>query len=264
MEKYRFSIVTVCYNAVNHIEETVNSVFSQTFLDYEYIIIDGKSTDGTDDIVSKMLEEKTGITFVSERDKGIYDAMNKGIDLATGEYILFLNAGDCLLDESVLQKVNTFIDNNVGDVFYGNVIRIVGGSQREYRVYSSVCAKKWYYLSGDCICHQAIFARTEILRTRKFDLSYQICADKEWMMYNIQIGYKLIPMNFAVSVVLADGFSLQHVELFEEETRRCLNRYLPKSKWIFECVYFLKHQKLIRICIRKIGEVFFIRNKYEK
>lgn len=104
---YKISIITVCYNAASEIEKTIQSVIDQTFLDYEYIIVDGKSTDSTMDIVYKYRDRIHQI--VSEPDNGIYDAMNKGTRIASGEWLLFMNTGDMFANNRVLE--NVFISN---------------------------------------------------------------------------------------------------------------------------------------------------------
>ena len=104
MSNVKISIVTVCYNAVAVIEKTIQSVLSQTYRNIEYIVIDGASTDGTIDVLKKY---QTKIScFISEPDEGIYDAMNKGLKIATGEWICFMNAGDFFYDTEVLNSMH--------------------------------------------------------------------------------------------------------------------------------------------------------------
>ena len=118
--KLLISVVTVCYNAADTIEKTMLSVLNQTYHDIEYIIIDGGSTDGTVEIIRKYADRIA--YWVSEPDKGIYDAMNKGIKVATGEWINFMNAGDEFVDANVLDKL--FFAKTVAnvDVIYGNTL----------------------------------------------------------------------------------------------------------------------------------------------
>ena len=113
----KFSIITVTYNSVNSIEKSIRSVLAQSYPDREYIIIDGGSKDGTVDIIRHYSDRIN--YWVSEPDKGIYDAMNKGIKIATGDYLIFMNADDVFADTEVLQKVAGLIKADA-DVIYGN------------------------------------------------------------------------------------------------------------------------------------------------
>lgn len=121
----KITIITVCYNAEKLIEETILSVINQTYSDIEYIIIDGASTDGTMDIVNKYRDRIA--TIVSEPDKGIYDAMNKGIRLATGEWLNFMNAGDVFCNENVVEYIFTQkLDNKYSFIYSDNIFKEKG------------------------------------------------------------------------------------------------------------------------------------------
>lgn len=173
----KFSIITVCLNAINTIEQTINSVLNQRDVDIEYIIIDGKSTDGTLDIIKKY-EEKIAY-WISESDSGIYDAMNKGIDLATGDVISFLNADDWY-EEGIIAKIEQYFSSNRVGIVGGAVNYIVNGKSATV-IYSKYDLNKTYIYSA---CqHQAIFARKEIFQTiGNFNLNYKLLADYEWML----------------------------------------------------------------------------------
>lgn len=144
----KISVVTVCYNAADTIEKTMLSVLNQTYHDIEYIIIDGGSTDGTVEIIRKYADRIA--YWVSEPDKGIYDAMNKGIKVATGEWINFMNAGDSLFSRDTLQQ---FIESYPHmDVVYGYAMYMTQG--RSFRFKNSPMSeieKKMPF------CHQAVF-----------------------------------------------------------------------------------------------------------
>jgi len=263
MNRYRFSIITVCYNEENSIKETMQSVIDQTYKNYEYIIIDGCSTDTTVKIIGSTIGQLNNIRFFTEPDKGIYDAMNKGINLAQGEYFLFLNSGDKLVNKFVLEHVDRFIQKNKSDIYFGNVIQRLTNGKEVYRVYNKFCSKKIYFLSGDVICHQAVFAASYTLKERGFNISLKVCADKEWMLYQIEQGRKFAPMKFAVSYVLEEGFSLKHIEVFEDETLYCLNQYCNKFLWIYYIICWMKQNEKIKYVIRRLGKFLFIRRKNE-
>jgi glycosyltransferase involved in cell wall biosynthesis len=117
----KISIITVCYNSQNTVESTIQSVLNQTYLNIEYIIIDGGSEDGTKDIINKYLDKIA--KYVSESDKGIYDAMNKGITLATGEIIGFLNSDDIFFDNDIVLKIaSLFTEFKLLDSVFGDII----------------------------------------------------------------------------------------------------------------------------------------------
>ena len=162
------SIITVSYNVVNSIEETILSVINQNFKDFEFIIIDGGSTDGTIDIIKKYQDK---ITFwVSEPDKGIYDAMNKGSKLAKGTYLFYLNAGDVIYD-----NVFTFVFKDRSnalnyDVLYGNIIN--SGTNT---IVKTLPIKHIKY--GMVFCHQAALVKKYAQDGFNFDTSYKIAAD---------------------------------------------------------------------------------------
>ena len=105
----KFSIITVCYNAEKYIRSTILSVLQQEYKNYQYIIKDGKSSDSTMEIIHELLDGNDRVKIISERDLGIYDAMNEAAELAEGEYVLFLNAGDSFCDGTVLKKADEFL-----------------------------------------------------------------------------------------------------------------------------------------------------------
>jgi glycosyltransferase involved in cell wall biosynthesis len=161
------SIVTVVRNGVLNIEETLVSVLSKTpGYQFEYIVIDGGSTDGTVDIINKYSGRIDH--FISEKDNGIYDAMNKGLELAKGVWINFMNSGDILIDLPDLSKFNSNV--------------LVYGSARLYkkkRLKVKKCLSFSDFSGGMAVCHQACFYKTEKLKKIKYDISYKICGDQK-------------------------------------------------------------------------------------
>ncbi|MDE5848632.1 MAG: glycosyltransferase [Muribaculaceae bacterium] len=160
----KITVVTVCYNAATLIEETIKSVLSQTHEDLEYIVIDGKSTDGTMETVSKYADRITKI--ISEPDKGIYDAMNKGISLATGEYINFMNAGDTFSSPDAVKEVACRI-NPDSDVAYGDSTMIDYKGRKSFSAAGTdtgLLRKKPIYR------HNASFTRTSLHKRYPFEL----------------------------------------------------------------------------------------------
>lgn len=258
MYQYKFTIITVCYNAEKYIRKTIESVLSQNFQDYEYIIKDGKSKDATLSIINSMIEPNDRFRIISDPDCGIYDAMNQAVSLARGEYVIFLNAGDCLIENCVLEKVNGFIQEQAVDVAYGDILQISKETE-QLRKYRKICSKKLYFLTGDCICHQAIFARTELFREKSFDTKYLVCADKEWQLYHIKKKKQFAAMSFPVASVLQEGFSSAHVKDFERETLKCMCAYEKRLLWLYKCIDFMKHNSVCVNILRGVEKFFFVK-----
>lgn len=258
MNKYRFSIVTVCYNAQEYIENTIFSVEKQNFENYEYIFIDGASQDRTLEIIQRHASAKHNWQVYSQKDYGIYDAMNKGIRYTDGDYIYFLNAGDTLYQTDTLKKVDQFISKRDIDIVYGNIIKICLDNSVLLRKFNSFCSKKEYFLLGDCICHQSIFSKRELLLEHEFNIQYSVCADKEWMLYNIKGKKKFIPLGFPVSYVLEDGYSLNNLESFEKETSTCIKKYMPYKYVIYLMISGLKKNRNTRYLLRELGKMFYM------
>ena len=183
MRRKVFTIITVTYNAENLVENTMKSIFSQTYTDYEYIVIDGNSTDNTMDII-KQYRDKIDI-LISEKDNGIYDAMNKGIKFATGQYINFMNCGDYFVNNEVLEKVSKKIQEDSA-VIYGNAIyhTVVG----KYRVYPSTIDKTIQRRMP--FNHQCTFVKTEIAKNHLFDTTYKVSADYNMFLSLYKEGFR--------------------------------------------------------------------------
>lgn len=165
----KFSVVTVCYNAVDCIEQTMLSVLNQTYSDIEYIIIDGGSTDGTVDIIKKYADRLA--YWISEPDKGIYDAMNKGIAVATGDYINFMNAGDRFYSKHTINEVVVQYNGCAQSVIYGSCY--VHDGNKAYLCRPKPISNLKNY---GVICHQSAFiynARDSI----QYDTTYRLAAD---------------------------------------------------------------------------------------
>lgn len=176
----KFSIITVTYNAGKVLEDTIQSVITQTYKNVEYIIVDGKSTDGTMDIVNRYREHIH--TIVSEPDKGLYDAMNKGIDLATGDYLCFLNAGDELHEDDTLQLIVHSLngEKELPDVIYGEtaIVDEEGHFLRMRRLSTPEHLTWKSFQHGMLVCHQAFMPRRDL--AIKYNLKYRFSADFDW------------------------------------------------------------------------------------
>lgn len=165
-----FSIITVVYNDVGEIQRTIDSILDQDYHSYEYIIIDGASQDGTLELIQQYVSQ---VQVLSERDSGLYDAMNKGLDLANGEYVLFLNAGDHFADSSVLSNVVASIGSERPDCVYGSNYVMISDGTLIFRKAANDLSNMRKMPSS----HQALFVKTVLARQYGFDLRYSISAD---------------------------------------------------------------------------------------
>ena len=210
----RITVITVCFNAQDAIEKTLLSVVSQTYDNLEYVIVDGASKDGTMTVVERYRDriERCG-RIVSEPDKGLYDAMNKGARLATGEWILFMNADDVFVDETVVAEAAAFItDHPEADVVYGNTEQLwaygttVAAPARPYRNHKM------------CISPQATFVRTALHLSHPFNLKYRYAADFEQSTSFVLEGRKYLHFDRLVArVELQSGVTHDNHYASEEE-----------------------------------------------
>ena len=167
----KVSIITVTYNAEKYLEATIQSVLEQTYSNIEYLIIDGQSKDKTLEIIKKYENQIT--TWISQPDKGLYDAMNKGIALATGDYLWFMNAGDEIFAKNTLEKI--FAREKEGDIYYGDA-QFLTLDKKEIGLRSKVTPHKlptkltWRSVQfGMVVCHQAILVRKKIVDKYDFE-----------------------------------------------------------------------------------------------
>ena len=179
----KFSLITVTYNAGAVLEDTIQSIITQTYKNVEYILIDGASTDNTMRIIERYRDHIH--TVVSEPDQGLYDAMNKGLSLATGDYVCFLNAGDCLHeDDTLLGMVHSVAASHEApcppDVLYGDTALVdsEGHFLRMRRLTPPEHLTWKSFRHGMLVCHQAFFARRTI--APQYDLRYRFSADFDW------------------------------------------------------------------------------------
>lgn len=163
------SVVTVCYNSNNDIEKTMESVFNQTYSNVEYIVIDGGSKDGTVDIINEAIDKIT--YFVSEPDRGIYDAMNKGVRAAKGDWIIFMNSGDVFASEDAITKCFVNIENGT-KVIYGD--RIAEYAKASY-IEKPGPIKDFDFRFP--IFHQSTFIRCDVMKRLEYDARFKICGD---------------------------------------------------------------------------------------
>ena len=169
----KVTVVTAVLNDAGHIEQTILSVISQTDIEIEYIIVDGGSKDGTLELIGKY-KDKISL-LISESDRGVYDAMNKGIKYSTGDFVYFLNSGDVLLNPSILSKIKLEELKERNAIIYGNVVVAYGNIEALEKPRPFFNSKMKF--KGIGICHQSMFFPGKLIRNEKYDLSYNIAAD---------------------------------------------------------------------------------------
>jgi glycosyltransferase involved in cell wall biosynthesis len=201
----KISIITVVYNGSGLIEKTIKSILSQTYKKIEYIIIDGASTDGTLDIIKKY--EKSIKRWISEPDNGLYYAMNKGIDLATGEYLWFINAGDEIFDKETICQIFDSKQGYLKDIYYGETLIIdKNGKEIGMRRQKSPAHLTWKSLKiGMVVSHQSFIVNRKI--ATYFDLRYKCSADIDWMIKTLKAAGSIENTHLILSKFLDGGRS---------------------------------------------------------
>ncbi|MES2265477.1 MAG: glycosyltransferase family 2 protein [Bacteroidota bacterium] len=197
------SVITIVYNNARDIERTMLSVLNQTYEAIEYIVVDGASNDGTLEIIKRY--EGRIAKLVSEKDKGIYDAMNKGLALATGDYVIFMNSGDEFYDIGTVEKVFDTAPN--ADIYYGETEMV--NDEREslgQRRHKAPAKFTWRdFKFGMSISHQAIYIRRSL--TQPYDPKYQLSADIDWIIRAAKKAIKIVKVDGYVAKYLVGGMS---------------------------------------------------------
>ncbi|WP_298766055.1 glycosyltransferase family 2 protein [uncultured Polaribacter sp.] len=206
------TIITVVYNGEEYIEKTIQSIINQTYTNFEFIVIDGGSTDNTLNIIKKY-ENKISY-FISEPDKGIFDAMNKGLQKANGEWVNFMNSGDMFYDFNVLKSVFCF-DYNDFDMIYGDVNLF--DDKDSYFVKSKTNKIK---INLNAICHQSVFIKTKMHPA--FSLNYKLSADHQ-IIYGFIKNKKVKYLNIFISKILIGGVSSNLKDTRKEKFKITLN-----------------------------------------
>lgn len=222
----KISIVTINFNNKVGLEKTMQSVFKQTFPDYEYIIIDGGSTDGSKDLIEA---NQSKINFwVSEPDKGIYNAMNKGIIKAKGDYLLFLNSGDSLFNTNVLQYVSKKITSEI-DIFYGNVNVVDNNGDNKLQIFPENLT--FNFFSNSTITHQATFTRRTLFdEVFHYNEKLRVVSDWEFLICAICIFNKSYKnLNITIANYDLNGISSNpdNKKLLRKERQEILEKYFP-------------------------------------
>lgn len=262
-----FSIITVVHNDVSHIIETMNSVLGQTHKQIEYILIDGGSTDGTRENIIEYISSCANITiedtkakrhyleaihkdyseltfkFLSEKDKGIYDAMNKGVSLATKEWLNFMNCGDEFYNSEILEKISK---ENIEkySVIYGDTLFVYPQNHQQI-IPSSIPTSH----SPMSFCHQSSFVKTSIAKQNPFNTHFKICADSHLFSQLFHQKYLFKKLDLVIAKFHYDGVSSKPSWLFFKEAIRIgsINHplffitFIPQYCYSLIAFYFKTH-----------------------
>lgn len=201
----KISLITVCFNSEKTIKDTIKSVLKQTYKNYEYIIIDGKSNDKTLEIVNKYLEKESKIKMVSEKDKGIYDAMNKGIKLASGDIIGILNSDDLLKDEYVFERIIDEFKKTNASAVYGDLLFMDETLKTPVRNFIAHNYSKHFAWHPP---HPTLYVKKEVYeKIGDFNLEYKICADFDFMIRLIKGNFKFAYIKEYLVIMRIGGVS---------------------------------------------------------
>jgi glycosyltransferase involved in cell wall biosynthesis len=241
------SIITVVFNNISGIEKTIQSILSQSFKNLEYIIIDGGSTDGTLDIIRKY-DDKIDY-WISEPDKGIYDAMNKGMTHSSGRYLWFMNSGDLIESPTVLEEIPWAEDS---DVYYGET-HLIDGSGKVLGTRTELTTRKlpkkmtWKdMIHGMVVSHQSFIVKKEIAPF--YDTGYRYSSDIDWVIKCLKTSRKIVNVNAVLSRYLIGGFSIQNNKASLKERFKIYRKYYGLPATIISHVLIV-----IRNIIHRLG-----------
>lgn len=227
----QLSIITINYNNAQGLKKTLESVASQTCKDFEHVIIDGGSTDDSKDIIKEYVSNAFyPVNWVSEKDSGIYNAMNKGIKRATGEYIQILNSGDCLASDDVIECMfKALMSNNRPNILYGNMVKVDSdGKFIGKSTYTEYSLRQFYSstLNHDC----AYIKKSLFDRYGFYDETLKIVSDWKWYLQAIGLGYvKPVYVDIDVTHFDASGISETNLKLRNKERRMVLESMIPPA-----------------------------------
>ncbi len=240
----KISVITVNYNDKIGLEKTINSVTNQTYTDFEFIIIDGGSTDGSKQLIE---QNATKINYwVSEKDTGVFNAMNKGIRAAKGEFVIFMNGGDCFCNDTVLEEIAPELSSEF-DIYYGDNYKESPNSKR-IKTYPEKLSFSFFYSSS--INHQSTFIKKSLFDEHfYYNENYKIASDWEFFVYTI--CYTNVPTKYlkkTISVYDFTGISSnpKFSKLFLEEKTQSLQKYFPTFVEDYKDVNLLNSKRFLQ------------------
>ena len=238
----KVTVVTAVLNDAGHIEQTILSVISQTDIEIEYIIVDGGSKDGTLELIGKY-KDKISL-LISEPDRGVYDAMNKGIKYSTGDFVYFINSGDVLLNPSILSKIKLEELKERNAIIYGNVVVAYGNIEALEKPRPFFNSKMKF--KGIGICHQSMFFPGKLIRNEKYDLSYKIAADYDLVYRLWRKGTEFLYRDLTIAKYdWGKGISSNPYKLLDvyRENARVCHQQLNPLYWAKMVLEYIRLQK---------------------
>lgn len=254
------SIITVVYNGEKHIEQTIKSVLSQPYSNIEYIIIDGASTDKTLEIIEKY---KTKIsTLISEKDSGIYNAMNKGLAVAKGEIIGILNADDYYFENTIALVAKAFMQSKAG-IVYGNLVKLRSFESEDF--FKEVAPNISLMERTMPIFHPATFIKKAVFeKIGNFNEKYKLSADYDFIYraYNAKSVFEYIPQ--PLTVFRIDGASSTNCKSYKEGYKILVSYGSPHDKQMRRLIYKCRLKNIVRFFVVTLLKIVGLRKWYER
>lgn len=241
-----FSIITITYNASSTLPATLKSVKEQTCKLYEYIVVDGKSSDNTVELAKNA--DIDNCKIVSERDRGLYDAMNKGLGMANGDYVIFLNAGDSFHSPETLEHfADAIMENDYPGIVYGQT-DIVDSNRKRLRARHLTAPENLVlesFSNGMVVCHQAFVVLRKL--TNNFNVKFKYSADYEWCIRCLQRSHRNCYIDEVVIDYLSEGVTTQHHFASLLERFSIMSHYYGFFPTIYQHI-----KKVLRAVIKKV------------
>jgi len=244
----KISIITIVYNGASTIEKTIESIASQSYQNIEYIVVDGGSNDGTMDIIKNYSD--TVSKWISEPDNGIYDAMNKGVALSTGDYLWFINSGDEVYAPDTLERIFNTNNSPFYDVYYGDTVMIDSeGNEIGSRRLTPPLSLSWRdFKNGMLVSHQSIIVSKRV--APMYNTQYKFSADFEWCLLAMKKADRVINTHQILSRFLDGGITKQNIAAGLKERFRIMIRYFGFIPTLFR-----------HIAIGSRFLLFFVKNR---
>lgn len=245
----KISVITVNLNDIDGLRKTVESTLSQNFKDFEFIIVDGGSTDGSKEYISEM--DSHFAHWISEGDSGIYNAMNKGIKIAKGDYVYFLNSGDIFYSDDTLQKVSEKTVTGL-DLYYGNLI-YSWPKKQELVSFPSVLSYQFFVI--DNINHQACFIKRSLFEEIFFyNEAYKIISDWEFLIYAVckkEISYQHLEMVISIYDTTGISTNINNRKAIYADKDEVIQKYFP--------LFAFDHNEIAELRLKRVRQFFYIK-----